>query len=349
MRIAKFHPGCPHSALWELTRRCRIACFQNTYERYGTGRRHAIAPLVQSAKVTRMETLPCNLCGSEEYSVLFESGVAQVNGIVKCKSCGLLYAHPRQRKPDVDLIRNYDANWVYEHRDTTNKWRSDKESLQVRDYRSTKRILAEKFPHRGILVEIGCGLGYLLNFFKTDGWSTIGIEPNAGLCLCAQRDLGLTTIEGTLDDARFEAGHATVATMMHVIEHVPDPMSTFREVYRILKPGGYFVVETPRYDTLMFKILGRRERSLSCDGHIYFFTTKTLARMATTAGFTIVRTDYVGRSLTLDRLMYNFGVMSKSSTIERVLKKMSSALRLNHVAITLNVRDMQRMYLEKPT
>jgi 2-polyprenyl-3-methyl-5-hydroxy-6-metoxy-1,4-benzoquinol methylase len=295
-----------------------------------------------------METLSCNLCGGTEYSVLFEEGMAQISRIVKCGSCGLLYANPRKREADVDLIRNYDANWVYEHRETTNRWRSEKESLQVRDYRSTKRFLAEKFPRRGTLVEIGSGLGYLLNFFKSDGWDTIGIEPNAGLCLCAQRDLGLTTIEGTLDDAKLGTGYATVVTMMHVIEHVPDPMSIFREVYRILTPGGYFVLETPRYDTLMFKILGRRERSVSCDGHIYFFTTDTLARMATKAGFGIIKTDYVGRSLTLERLFYNFGVMSKSATIERTLRKIANAMRFNRVAITLNARDMQRVYLQKP-
>jgi SAM-dependent methyltransferase len=298
--------------------------------------------------LSRMETLSCNLCGSKDYSVLFEAGVAQISRIVKCVSCGLLYANPRSREADVDLIKDYDANWVYEHRETTNKWRSEKESLQVRDYDSTKRFLAERFPRRGTLVEIGCGLGYLLNFFKMDGWSTIGIEPNAGLCLCAQRDLGLTTIEGTLDDAKLETGNVTVATMMHVIEHVPDPMSTFREVYRILRPGGYFVLETPRYDTLMFKVLGHRERSVSCDGHIYFFTTETLAKMATKAGFSVLKTDYVGRSLTLERLFYNFGVMSKSGAVERTLRKISNAMRLNRIAITLNARDMQRVYLQKP-
>jgi hypothetical protein len=98
----------------------------------------------------------------------------------------------------------------------------------------------------------------------------------------------------------------------------------------------------------MFKILGRRKRSVSCDRHIYFFTTDTLARMATKAGFGVIKTDYVGRSLTLERLFYNFGVMSKSATIERTLRKIANAMRFNRVAITLNARDMQRVYLQKP-
>jgi SAM-dependent methyltransferase len=294
-----------------------------------------------------METLACNLCGSKEYSVLFEAGVAQVNRIVKCDSCGLMYANPRRREVDINLIRNFDANWVVENSTTINKWRLDKESLQVRDYRSTKKLLSQKFPERGTFVEIGCGMGFLLNSFREDGWNIIGVEPNAGLCMYAQREFGLTTLVGTLEDAKFDSDYADVAAMMHVIEHVPDPMSTFKEVYRILKPNGCFVVETPRYDTLIFKILGRRERSLSCDGHIYFFTTDTLAKMAINAGFKIARTDYVGRSLTFERLLYNFGVMSKSSTIERALSNLSSALQLNRLTITLNAHDMQRVYLEK--
>jgi SAM-dependent methyltransferase len=295
-----------------------------------------------------MDSLTCNLCGSDRYSVVFEAGAAQANRIVKCETCGLLFANPRQRVPDIDMIREYDPNWVYEPHADGNKWRVEKESLQVRDYRGTRKFLAQKFPRRGVLVEIGSGLGYLLNSFKSDGWNTLGIEPNAGLSLAARRELGLDSVAGTLEDARLEPASVDVATMMHVIEHVPDPMSTFREVLRILKPCGCFVVETPRYDTLMFKMLGRRERSLSCDGHIYFFTTQTLARMATSVGFKILRTEYVGRSLTMDRLFYNFGVMSKSGAIDRALRKMSNALRLNDVSITLNVRDMQRVYLEKP-
>ena len=39
------------------------------------------------------------------------------------------------------------------------------------------------------------------------------------------------------------------------------------------------MIETPRYDSLAFTVFGRRERSISCDGHIFFFTTGTLQRL----------------------------------------------------------------------
>jgi 2-polyprenyl-3-methyl-5-hydroxy-6-metoxy-1,4-benzoquinol methylase len=136
--------------------------------------------------------------------------------------------------------------------------------------------------------------------------------------------------------------------MLHVIEHVPDPFSTFKEVFRILKPNGLFVVETPRYDTLMFKLLGKRERSLSCDGHIYFFTTETLIKMASKAQFEVIKKEYVGRSLTLERLFWNAGIISKNKWFKQFIQKASLYLYLNKIRLYLNMRDMQRVYLKKP-
>jgi SAM-dependent methyltransferase len=174
------------------------------------------------------------------------------------------------------------------------------------------------------------------------------VEPDPNTCRYATRTFGIPTSATTLEGARLPSSSADALVMLHVIEHVPDPLATLREVHRVLKPGGTFVLETPRYDTLMFKLLGRRERSLGCDGHIYFFTNETLRRACQLAGFELLRHEAVGRSLTFDRLVYNIGVVSRSRWLQGTLGKLSRTLRLQKLRLHLNLRDMQRVYLRKP-
>jgi hypothetical protein len=222
-----------------------------------------------------------------------------------------MYANPRTKEVDSVLIENYDPEFVLSAIVNQDSQRLEKEALQVKDYEKTRAFLNKHYPEKGKLIEVGSGLGYLLNFFKQDGWNVLGLEPNVGMCRYAESEFGIKIIPTILEKAELED----------------------RSADAIL---------------LMFKLLGKRERSLSCDGHIYFFTTSTLEKLATKAGFTVLKTDYVGRSLTLDRLFYNLGVVSKSQVIKQILKDVSVKLHLNKISLYLNTRDMERIYLKKP-
>jgi 2-polyprenyl-3-methyl-5-hydroxy-6-metoxy-1,4-benzoquinol methylase len=290
----------------------------------------------------------CNLCESDNYKVLFTSGTAQINQIVECNSCGLMYSNPRIQEEDCFAIKNYDPSWILANLDEPRlKQRIEKEKLQVKDYQETKDFINQNYTQKGKLVEIGSGFGFLLNFFKQDGWNVVGIDPNRGLCQYARSQLQLEALSTTLEEASLENNSVDVFLMMHVIEHLPEPLTTFKNIYQLLKPGGLFVLETPRYDTLVFKLLGKRERSLSCDGHIYFFTSKTLGSMAQKAGFKILKSNYVGRTLTLDRLFYNLGVVSKSQQVQKLFQLISKSLHFEQISLSLNLRDMERIYLKK--
>ncbi|HIK33446.1 MAG TPA: class I SAM-dependent methyltransferase [Oscillatoriales cyanobacterium M59_W2019_021] len=296
-----------------------------------------------------MKYVKCNLCGSDNYTILFEKEVAQVNQIVRCNVCNLMYANPREKDADVVSIEKYTPEFVLSQIDNRKTQRADKEALKVRDYETTKLFLNQNFnSQKAKLVEIGSGLGYLANFFQQDGWDVVGVEPNTGMCKYAEREFGLKVISTTIEKSGIAANSVDVVLTIHTIEHVPDPCGTFQEVYRILKPGGIFVLETPRYDTLMFKIMQERERSLRCDGHIYFFTHKTLTQMAQKTHFEVLKIDDVGRSMTVDRLFYNLGVVSKSSKIQKSLNSIAQKFHLNQMWIYLNLQDMQRVYLTKP-
>lgn len=292
-------------------------------------------------------SVPCNLCAADDAETLFEAGVAQLNRIVKCRRCSLIYSNPRIRPVDQDLIQEYHPS-LTKNAEEYDPSRFEKERMQVRDYADTMKYLASLYPRRGRLLELGCGMGFLLNAFSEDGWDVIGIEPDRGFCEFIEKRHGLKAIPSILEKSGILDNSLDVVVFIHVIEHVPDPLATLRSIYRVLKPGGHLVIETPRYDSLMFKLLRHRERSVSCDGHIYFFTTETLRKLYEKAGFEHRQVRYVGRSLNLDKLAYNVGLMTKSDAIIKGLIKMSHALGFHRVRMKLNARDMQRVVVQKP-
>jgi cyclopropane fatty-acyl-phospholipid synthase-like methyltransferase len=65
-------------------------------------------------------------------------------------------------------------------------------------------------------------------------------------------------------------------------------MKFAEEVYRILAPGGYFLVTTPNIAGFQAKLFKSRWRSAIFD-HLYLFSVKTLSRLLADKGFTIER------------------------------------------------------------
>ncbi|WP_165228912.1 class I SAM-dependent methyltransferase [Aquisphaera insulae] len=310
------------------------------------------------------DPVPCNYCGVDDATIVFPAGVAQISQIVRCNRCGLMYASPRAKDPDHMEIGREDPNYdpfklalQAEADGTLNQhfldavgWthmRLSKERLQVRDYDRTRALLNRLYPNRGKLLEVGSSLGFLLDAFRKDGWDVLGVEPAAACCKFCKDHLGIEAIPAILEDANIPDESIDVLLFNHVIEHVDDPIRTLGEINRVLKPGGHLVIETPRYDTLMFKLMGRRERSVNCGGHIYFFTFDTLRKVYEAAGFDTVEAAAVGRSLSAERLLHNVGIVSKSRGLQRAFWGLSQRLNLDKLKFSLNLRDMQRVCVRK--
>lgn len=296
--------------------------------------------------------VPCNVCGRTDPEVLYKAGHAQPAQIVRCRDrdCALMYASPRLRVDSAMHESNdYEGllDGVLTDPDHRYRWRHEKESGQVRDFRHTRKILNRLYPEGGYMVEVGSGLGYLLRSFKDEGWDVLGVDPWRELPPFTQKTHGIETIPLTLEKAKLPDNSVDVLVLLHVIEHVPDPVETLSEMHRVLKPGGHLVVETPRYDTLMYKLLRHRERSLRCEGHIYFFTFDSLRQVYEKAGFREVDTRAVGRTLSAERLLWNVGQVLGRPALRDGLTRFAGATGLNRLKATINLRDMQRVVVQK--
>lgn len=79
-----------------------------------------------------------------------------------------------------------------------------------------------------------------------------------------------------------------VATSNGVLEHVPNDLDSLREIYRILKPGGTFVL-TCLPNRYSYTETIQRRRGL---GHDRLYSMGQAKRMLSAQGFRLVRTAY---------------------------------------------------------
>jgi 2-polyprenyl-3-methyl-5-hydroxy-6-metoxy-1,4-benzoquinol methylase len=113
----------------------------------------------------------------------------------------------------------------------------------------------------------------------------VALEPDervARACADLDRcDLLVSRIEdAALETARFDIVHSC-----HTIEHLADPVRILADHWRILKPGGLLVLDAPN-----IAIIGAEDiaEEWFIDKHLYHFSSRTLMRMVTAAGFAIV-------------------------------------------------------------
>ncbi|MEZ4667631.1 MAG: class I SAM-dependent methyltransferase [Anaerolineae bacterium] len=99
------------------------------------------------------------------------------------------------------------------------------------------------------LLEMGCGLGHLLGLLQDD-FECTGIDLIDYSIDQTRINAPKThAIQMSADDlSNFEESSFSVVVALHLVEHLPNPAHTIREVGRILKPGGLWLFATPQPD-----------------------------------------------------------------------------------------------------
>lgn len=224
------------------------------------------------------QEIACPLCGSENFTVAFSQPKYR---FVRCAECGVLYQNPR---PKNEYIQNrYDENYFhYEIENQKNFFQLQLKTLS--DCNIEKLI--NGFKGKKVL-DVGCATGMLLNYLKQKGASVYGVEICTESCRYAYTEYNITLYNGTLENAHYESNFFDIVHFSHLIEHVEDPISFMKEIYRITKKDGYILITTPREDSIWAKIFGLKWRSLIPD-HLTLFGRQHLISLISISGFKVV-------------------------------------------------------------
>ena len=212
--------------------------------------------------------------------------------IVQCAACAMAWTEPPVSA--VDLEPYYAGHyWEPPKQEGARSGpvtRLQQWIIDVRLSRVLRPLLVRM--HRGARVlDVGCGPGESLRHIIDAGCSAYGVETSPQAAAQAQRT-GATVFAGTFVQARFEDDWFDGVAMIHVLEHVDDPVAALREAHRVLKPGGLLVIEVPNIESWGFALFGRRWRALDVPRHLYHFSPASLKPLLIREGFEIVRLSH---------------------------------------------------------
>ena len=151
------------------------------------------------------------------------------------------------------------------------------------------------------ILDAGCGEGEFLEFFATQGCNVYGVDVAEGAVYRAHRQCTTASIQvGSLEETLpFPPGFFDVVWCSEVLEHLFDIRAAMREVSRLVKDHGFFVVTTPYHGlckNLAISLLRFEQHFDVLGPHIRFFTKQSLSACLMLAGFEILQWQGVGRT-----------------------------------------------------
>lgn len=210
-------------------------------------------------------------------------------------------------KEYTDLQPKEKRQLMYKRRYKQAQPRWDDSMIMLRD-------LVEKYTeNESTILDVGCGHGnFVIDELRHKFSFAVGVDISTEVM---QKNICLDTcVVGEISSMPFESHTFDMVISLWVMEHIENPEICFKEIHRVLKPGGMFAFVTPnKYSALIWfrrllsyniakklveKVYGRTEED-TFDVHYRANSITTIKKLGQTYGFdTIVLKENADPSYT---------------------------------------------------
>jgi dolichol-phosphate mannosyltransferase len=208
-------------------------------------------------------------------------------------------SHARLLRFGLDLMRSslslwklrnsinsadYDERAFYSLIPFQRYWQRRRHRITISWARGAERVL-----------DVGCGSSVIIQSLN----NAVGMDVSMGKLRFLRRR-GIELVRGSAFALPFRDGTFDCVISSQVIEHIPYDEVLFREMERVLRPGGLLIIGTPDYATLGWQIIEPLYGALLPGGyrdeHITHYTRESLTGILVNHGFVREETAYVARS-----------------------------------------------------
>ena len=238
----------------------------------------------------------CKICSHSEFAYsakgLFDDryGYPGEFNLLKCKNCfHETLAHNFKDSDISDLYSKYYPRGDFEVKTFAplhfygggeGYWLGEKSSA------------AAWVPPAVSVLDVGCGIGASVAYYKNLGCDAVGIEVDRNVTKIIEA-YQLDIRVGLLSEEILKGKKFQYVTLSQVIEHTLDPSSMFKNLNLALEKNGMLVVTFPWAHGWGRFLFRKKWIHWHAPYHIHFFSKKSFASLAQKNGFKILRSENV--------------------------------------------------------
>ena len=215
--------------------------------------------------------MSCALCRGNDFKRISEKDSKSKGELIVCfcNSCSMVSQNPIPTEHQVEQYYateyRQDYKQVFEPK-LKHIYRAGNLALDRLGFLTKNNVVSGK------LLDVGAGGGEFTYVSSQLGFDSTGIEPNIGYSNYAKDQYQANVKTGQLAEVD---GKFDVITMFHVMEHIPDPIKTFKKLYDLLNEDGFLFIEVPNIESF-----SQSPGNTFFKAHIHYFSAATLIACA---------------------------------------------------------------------
>ncbi len=237
---------------------------------------------------------PCPACGSDRSRRLFETYDAHPQH--ECEDCGcwfvplvvdsIVFDRLFERSPEAAAL----ADRMMSGRDRAEGRESD--MARVGGYLDDLLPLIDASASTPITyLDTGCGVGHSLRAGLARGLAVQGVEVDRTAIALARADgLPVAALGEQLPPGPYQ-----LLSFWETLEHIADPLRALNTYVPLLAPGGLVAITVPNLNALATRVLREScpwvHGGYNTPGHVNLFHPKSMARLLSRAGLTLLDAD----------------------------------------------------------
>ena len=263
-----------------------------------------------------------------------------------CNNCGSQWQWPLQEEKiyeDLYSEKYYKEIWGWSERTDT--------QVGISKYVTTKKFI--KLLHNqkkgGKVLDIGCGLGYLLSFLQQDNYAyeVYGVELSAFARTTSEKRVGKGRIFENIEQIKKKKIQFDAILMFDSMEHIPNQEKLLKDIDTLLIPNGKVFVIMPAADSFAARIMGKYWIEYKKD-HVLFYTKKGLEKQLEKYHFQIKYQKTTWKKVTLAYLasyLSVFRIFGISKILEKIVHILPQPIK--NIPVSFPIGQMMVVFEKK--